>query len=67
LNLNIHEIHFTEISTNYTSSLNDDMSKEGSADMISKRSGLIEMAFSKSKVEDKKRWINHVEKDTFLD
>ncbi len=43
LNLNIHEIHFTKISTNYVKSLDDDMSKEGSTDMISTGSGLIEM------------------------
>jgi hypothetical protein len=66
LNLNIHEIHFTEISTNYISSFDDDMSKEGSDNMISMGSGLIELAFSKSKVEDRKGWLNRVEKDTFL-
>ncbi len=59
-NLNIHEIHFTKITTNYISSLDDNMSKEGSANMISTGSGLIEMAFSKSKVEDRKRWLNRV-------
>ncbi|KAL3807608.1 hypothetical protein ACHAXA_002546 [Cyclostephanos tholiformis] len=65
-NLDIHEIHFNEISTDYVSGLDDDISEEGSADVISTGSGLIEMAFSKSKVEERKRWLNRVEKDTFL-
>lgn len=35
-------------------------------DNISSGADLIDMAFSKSKVEDRKRWLNRVEKDTFL-
>ena len=33
---------------------------------ISTGAGLIEMAFSKSKVDDRKRWLNSLEKDTFV-
>ena len=67
-NLDIHEIHFNEISTDYVSSLDDCAGGgEVSADVpINTGSGLIEMAFSKSKVEDRKRWLNRVEKGTFL-
>ena len=66
-NLDIHEIHFNEISTDYVSSLDDYAGGEDSADVpINTGSGLIEMAFSKSKVEDRKRWLNRIEKDTFL-
>ena len=67
-NLDIHEIHFNEISTDYVNSLDDCAGGgEVSADVpINTGSGLIEMAFSKSKVEDRKRWLNRVEKDTFL-
>ena len=35
-------------------------------DAINTGAGLIEMAFSKSRVEDRKKWLNTVEKDTFL-
>jgi DNA topoisomerase-2 len=67
-NLDIHEIHFNEISADYVSGPEDDMDEEGSSaeNIINTGSGLIEMAFSKSKVEDRKRWLNRVEKDTFL-
>ncbi|EED89878.1 DNA topoisomerase [Thalassiosira pseudonana CCMP1335] len=35
-------------------------------DAITSGAGLIDMAFSKSKVEERKKWLNRVEKDTFL-
>lgn len=35
-------------------------------DLITSGSGLIEMAFAKNKVEERKKWLNRVEKDTFL-
>jgi DNA topoisomerase-2 len=35
-------------------------------DAITSGSGLIDMAFSKSKVEARKKWLNSVEKNTFL-
>ncbi len=71
-NLDIHEIHFNEISSDYVSGVDEyDMDEDGSSsvntnNIINTGSGLIEMAFSKSKVEDRKRWLNRVEKDTFL-
>lgn len=63
-NLDIHEIHFNEISKDIRDS--DDMDDEEPDDVISSGSGLINMAFSKSKVEERKKWLNRVEKDTFL-
>lgn len=77
-NLDIHEIHFNEISTDHVSSSNvkdNDSTMSGeeedddneSDELIKTGSGLIEMAFSKSKVEDRKRWLARVKKDTFLD
>ena len=77
-NLDIHEIHFNEISTDHVSNSNvkdNDSTMSGeeeddgneSDELIKTGSGLIEMAFSKSKVEDRKRWLARVKKDTFLD
>jgi len=67
-NLDIHEIHFNELSSDYITSSIDDMDEGADADdgAIKSGAGLIEMAFSKSKVEDRKRWLNRVEKNTFL-
>ena len=39
---------------------------DGDDDVIKSGSGLIEMAFSKSRVEDRKKWLNRLEKDTFI-
>ena len=69
-NLDIHEIHFNELSSDYLDD-DEDMNGVGMEDgdsiaAFKTGSGLIEMAFSKSKVEDRKRWLNRVEKDTFL-
>jgi DNA topoisomerase-2 len=66
-NLDIHQIHFNEISTDNVKSLDGDMIGEESADKIDTGASLIEMAFSKSKVEARKRWLSRVKKDTFLD
>jgi len=65
-NLDIHEIHFNQIGADHVISLDDEKIEEESTDLIDTGAGLIEMAFSKSKVEDRKRWLNRVEKGTFL-
>mmetsp|Transcript_13500 Transcript_13500/g.29330 ORF Transcript_13500/g.29330 Transcript_13500/m.29330 type:complete len:1434 (+) Transcript_13500:96-4397(+) len=66
-NLDIHEIHFNELSSDYISQDDDEMEEEApDDDVIKSGTGLIEMAFSKSRVEDRKKWLNRVEKDTFL-
>ena len=66
-NLAIHEINFNEIGDDHVSGLDDEMNEEESRDVINTGAGLIEMAFSKSKVEDRKRWLSRVKKDTFVD
>ena len=65
-NLDIHEIHFNELSTDHVTRDDDDEGMEMDDNSINTGAGLIEMAFSKSKVEDRKKWLNTVEKDTFL-
>ena len=69
-NLDIHEIHFNELSTDYITRDDDedmiDGPDDGDDDIIKSGAGLIEMAFSKSRVEDRKKWLNRVEKDTFI-
>jgi len=65
-NLGIHEIHFNDLSTDIITH-DDLMDDEVVPDnVISSGAGLIDMAFSKSKVEDRKNWLNRIEKDTFL-
>ena len=66
-NLDIHEIHFNELGTDTVSRNDDeDVMEMADDDAINTGAGLIEMAFSKSRVEDRKKWLNTVEKDTFL-
>jgi DNA topoisomerase-2 len=60
-NLDIHEIHFNRISVDTVTANDDEIDNA-----ITSGSGLIEMAFSKNKVEERKKWLNRVEKDTFL-
>jgi len=66
-NLNIHEISFNEIGDDHVSGLDDEMNEEESRDVINTGASLIEMAFSKSKVEARKWWLSCVKKDTFID
>ena len=63
-NLDIHEIHFNTISSDVGDV--DDMEMEVEDDFVSSGAGLINMAFSKAKVEERKVWLNRVEKNTFL-
>ncbi len=64
-NLNIHEIHFNSISDDIVSH-DDDMEDVPDADATTTGSELIDLAFSKKKVAERKQWLNNVEKDTFL-
>lgn len=69
--LNRHEITFCNISADeVTSTINANQSFE-SDDVVPEKvvSGteLIEMAFSKKHVEERKIWLNNLKKDTFLD
>ena len=68
-NLDIHEIHFNELAYDIIDNGVAEMEMEDpdtSSDIITSGSGLIDMAFSKSKVEARKKWLNRIEKDTFL-
>mmetsp|Transcript_15374 Transcript_15374/g.31098 ORF Transcript_15374/g.31098 Transcript_15374/m.31098 type:complete len:1416 (+) Transcript_15374:116-4363(+) len=64
-NLDIHEIGFNTLS-NDVISVDDDGLEGAQPDEITSGSGLIEMAFAKSKVEERKKWLNRVQKNTFL-
>lgn len=75
-NLDRHEITFEQISLDFKDGdeamdeLDFDATAEGvvKPDKInSYGSGLIDMVFSKKRVEDRKDWLNALEKDTFLD
>ena len=57
-------MHSQDLGTNVARSSDDDDSNAIDAG-ISTGAGLIDMAFSKSKVEDRKRWLNRAKKDTF--
>ena len=69
-NLDIHEIHFNDLASDIFDNDEDEIEVEDpspSPNIITSGSGLIDMAFSKSKVEARKKWLNEIEKDTFLD
>ena len=65
-NLDTHEIHFNEISSDIINIDDENVEEPMSPDTITSGSGLIDMAFSKNKVEARKQWLNSVEKNTFL-
>ncbi|KAL7483431.1 hypothetical protein ACHAW6_009076 [Cyclotella cf. meneghiniana] len=64
-NLDIHEIRFNELSSDVVD-FDDEDTDEPMPDEITSGASLIDMAFSKSKVEARKRWLNRIEKNTFL-
>ncbi len=72
-NLQQHEITFCNISTDEVASVLDsdgDDPMDLSAAVPDKAvsgSDLIEMAFSKKHVDDRKTWLNNLKKDTYLD
>ncbi len=69
-NLEQHEITFCNISTDEVASeleVTDGMNLDSAVpDIATSGSDLIEMAFSKSKVEERKNWLNNLKKDTYL-
>ncbi|KAK1742431.1 DNA topoisomerase, type II [Skeletonema marinoi] len=64
-NLKIHEIHFNSLSDDIIS-VDDDMEDEPDADAPTTGSDLIDMAFAKKKVAERKQWLGSIDKDTFL-
>jgi len=65
-NLDTHEIHFNELSTDHVTrdELNDDDDDEKEDDILSSGAGLIELAFDKTRAEDRKKWLANVEKES---
>lgn len=75
-NLDLHEVHFDKLSTDTVAvapmevdESDDDMdfNEDKPAAKETTGSDLIDMVFSKSRVEDRKTWLNTLEKDTYLD
>ena len=64
---NRHEINFVKLSDDKQEV--DDTNTEAFPDENVSSSGadLIDMVFRKTRVEDRKKWLNELEKDTFLD
>ena len=67
-NLDIHEIHFNELSTDYITVDGDEMNVDNDDDDndITSGAGLISMAFSKQKADERKKWLSTIPKGTFL-
>ena len=66
-NLDIHEIHFNELSTDFTRD-DDEMNVDNDDDDndITSGAGLISMAFSKQKADERKKWLSNIPKGTYL-
>ena len=65
-NLDIHEIHFNELSTDFTRD-DDEMNVDNDDDNdITSGPGLISMAFSKQKADERKKWLSNIPKGTYL-
>lgn len=69
-NLALHEVHFSQLSSDKSSS---DVEAAHSSDQMDfvpdeviSGSDLIDMAFSKGRVEDRKTWLKNLKKDTYL-
>jgi DNA topoisomerase II len=77
-NLGLHEVHFQPLSDDVFTpdpvpsaeydeeDMNFDIPPPAVPDKAVSGSDLIDMVFSKSRVEDRKAWLNNLEKDTFL-
>jgi DNA topoisomerase-2 len=65
IQLDLHEVHFANLKDDHTSS---ETTSDDEMDIVVDASGsdLIEMAFSKGRVEDRKTWLNNLKKNTFL-
>lgn len=68
-NLDLHEISFTRLSTDISQARENMDCDDVFPDQNISSSGadLIDMVFRKTRVEDRKTWLNSVDKDTFLD
>lgn len=67
-NLNIHEIHFNRLSKDVIHlDADDETDEEGADNAPSTGASLIEMAFSKSKADERKSWISGLKPGVYLD
>jgi DNA topoisomerase II len=73
-NLQLHEVHFGAIEKDKTQIKREEFADENALelaqvfpDQVTSGSDLIDMVFSKSRVEHRKQWLNSFEKGTFLD
>ena len=73
-NLDMHEVHFEELSKDkcmpFINSQDEDDDMEfdnANPDEVVSGSDLIDMAFRKNRVEDRKRWLNGFNQETFMD
>lgn len=69
-NLDVHEVHFSALSSDASDQLDLSMFSHDESDinMLSGMSGgeLIDMAFSKKRVEERKTWLNAYRENTYL-
>ena len=66
-NLDLHEISFTTLSSDVVKSSMDMDDVHPDQNISSSGADLIDMVFSKTRVADRKTWLNNIEKGTFLD
>jgi DNA topoisomerase-2 len=73
-NLQRHEVHFGAIEEDKSEIKQEDTADEENLDFeqpvpmqVVSGSDLIDMVFSKNRVEDRKQWLNKLEKGTYLD
>lgn len=66
-NLQTHEVHFATLSSDIVDLSQDDELAAVLPDTATSGSDLIDMVFRKSRVNDRKDWLNALTKDTYLD
>lgn len=66
-NLDIHEINFDRLSEDKIEPTQEDELADVLPDTVTSGSDLIDMVFRKTRVEDRKHWLNNLVKDTYLD
>lgn len=67
--LSTHEVHFAKLSDDKVVPFEDEDDDLAAVlpDAVSSGSDLIDMVFRKTRVEDRKQWLNSLDKDTYLD
>ncbi|KAL7580839.1 hypothetical protein ACA910_001112 [Epithemia clementina (nom. ined.)] len=66
-NLDTHEVVFATLEDDIVKPDEDDELAECLPDAVASGSDMIDMVFRKTRVEDRKMWLNRVAADTFLD